>query len=99
MAEKFQIPLPQPGVVIAIVAEVGGALALIAGFQTRWVALPMAVFTVVTGLIFHNFRALPAEQVGVNQIMFLKNLSSAGGLPMMSAFGAGAPSLDAQRKG
>ena len=92
------LPLPQLGVVIAIVVEVGGALALIAGFQTRAVALVMAVFTVITGLIFHNFWALPAEQVGVNQIMFLKNLSIAGGLLMMSAFGAGALSLDAKRK-
>lgn len=92
------LPLPQLGVVIAIVVEVGGALALLAGFQTRWVALLMAVFTVITGLIFHNFWALPAEQVGLNQIMFMKNLSIAGGLLMMSAFGAGALSLDARRK-
>jgi len=92
------LPLPQLGVVIAIVVEVGGALALLAGFQTRLVALVMAVFTVVTGLIFHNFWALPAEQVGLNQIMFMKNLSIAGGLLMMSAFGAGALSLDARRK-
>jgi len=92
------LPLPQLGVVIAIVVEVGGALALLAGFQTRLVALLMAVFTVVTGLIFHNFWALPAEQVGLNQIMFMKNLSIAGGLLMMSAFGAGALSLDARRK-
>lgn len=92
------LPLPQLGVVIAIVVELGGAVALIAGFQTRWVALVMAVFTVITGLFFHNFWALPAEQVGVNQIMFLKNLSIAGGLLMISAFGAGALSLDAKRK-
>lgn len=93
------LPLPELGVVIAIVVELGGAVALIAGFQTRWVALVMAVFTVITGLIFHNYWAMPAEQVGVNQIMFLKNLSIAGGLLMMSAFGAGALSLDAKRKG
>jgi putative oxidoreductase len=92
------LPLPQLGVVIAIVVEVGGALALIAGFQTRAVALVMAVFTVATGVLFHNYWAMPAEQVGVNQIMFLKNLSIAGGLLMMSAFGAGALSLDAKRK-
>lgn len=92
------LPLPQLGVVIAIVVELGGALALIAGFQTRAVALVMAVFTVLTGVFFHNFWAMPAEQVGINQIMFLKNLSIAGGLLMMSAFGAGALSLDAKRK-
>ena len=92
------LPLPQLGVVIAIVVELGGALALIAGYQTRVVALVMAVFTVATGVIFHNFWALPADQVMINQIMFMKNLSIAGGLLMMSAFGAGALSLDARRK-
>jgi putative oxidoreductase len=92
------LPLPQLGVVIAIVVELGGALALIAGYQTRVVALVMAVFTVATGVIFHNFWALPPEQVNLNQIMFMKNLSIAGGLLMMSAFGAGATSLDAKRK-
>jgi putative oxidoreductase len=92
------LPLPELGAAIAIVVEVGGAVALIAGFKTRLVALVMAVFTVVTGLVFHNFWAMPADQVMVNQIMFLKNLSIAGGLLMISAFGAGALSLDARRK-
>ena len=92
------LPLPQLGAAIAIVVEIGGALALIAGLQTRAVALVMAVFTVITGVIFHNYWAMPAEQVMLNQIMFMKNLSIAGGLLMMSAFGAGALSLDARRK-
>jgi putative oxidoreductase len=34
----------------------------------------------------------------VNQIMFMKNLSIAGGLLMMVAFGGGALSVDAKRK-
>lgn len=91
------LPLPELGAVIAIAVEVGGGLALIAGFQTRLVALAMAVFTVASGLIFHNFWAMPADQVMVNQIMFLKNLSITGGLLMFTAFGAGAMSLDAKR--
>jgi len=92
------LPMPQLGAVIAIVVELGGALALIAGYQTRLVAIVMAVFTLATALLFHNFWALPPEQVYVNQIMFMKNLSITGGLLMMVAFGAGALSLDAKRK-
>lgn len=92
------LPLPEVGAVIAIVVEFGGALALIAGFQTRIVALVMAVFTIAAGVLFHNYWALPAEQVMINQIMFMKNLSIAGGLLMLSAFGAGSLSLDARRK-
>lgn len=92
------LPLPQLGVAIAIAVELGGGLALLAGFQTRAVALVMAVFTVATGVFFHNFWAMPADQVMLNQVMFLKNLSIAGGLLMMSAFGAGAFSVDAKRQ-
>jgi putative oxidoreductase len=91
------LPMPELGAVIAIVVEVAGALALIAGYQTRFAALVMAVFTVVAGVFFHNYWAMPAAQVMVNQIMFMKNLSIAGGLLMMSAFGAGAWSVDAKR--
>jgi putative oxidoreductase len=92
------LPLPELGAVIAIVVEFGGALALIAGFQTRLVALVMAVFSVIAGVLFHNYWAMPADQVMINQIMFLKNLSIAGGLLMMSAYGAGSLSLDAKRQ-
>jgi len=91
------LPLPELGAVIAILVEVGGALALIAGYQTRWAALIMAVFTVAAGVFFHNFWAMPAEQVMVQQIMFLKNLSIAGGLLRLAAFGAGSISGDARR--
>jgi putative oxidoreductase len=91
------LPLPELGAVIAIVVEVGGALALLAGFQTRLVALVMAIFTIASGVFFHNFWALPADQVMVNQIMFMKNLSIAGGLLMFTAFGAGPLSLDAKQ--
>jgi putative oxidoreductase len=80
-----------------VVVEFVGAIALIVGFQTRLVAFIMALFTIAAGVFFHNYWAMPAEQVYVNQIMFMKNLSIAGGLLMMSAFGAGALSLDAKR--
>lgn len=92
------LPLPEVGVLIAIVVELGGGLLLLVGYQTRLVALVMAVFTVLTGVFFHNFWALPADQVMLNQIMFMKNLSIAGGLLMMSAYGAGALSLDGKGK-
>jgi putative oxidoreductase len=88
---------PELGAAIAVVVEVVGGIALVLGFQTRLVALIMAVFTVAAGVFFHNYWAMPADQVYVNQIMFMKNLSIAGGLLMMSAFGAGALSIDAKR--
>jgi putative oxidoreductase len=90
------LPLPTLGAIVAIVIEFGVGLAFAFGFKTRVAALVLAVFTVVTGLIFHNFWAMPADQVMVNQIMFLKNLAIAGGFLFVAAFGAGAYSLDAK---
>jgi len=88
------LPLPQLGAVIAIAVELGGAIALLVGFKTRLIAFLMTLFTLTASVLFHNFWALPADQVLVNQIMFLKNLSIAGGLLMFAAFGAGRLSLD-----
>lgn len=91
------LPFAALGAVIAIVVEVGGSLALLAGFQTRWAAFILAVFTLVSGLFFHQFWAAAPDHVMVQQIMFFKNVAIAGGLLMLSAFGAGLWSLDARR--
>jgi putative oxidoreductase len=91
------LPLPLLGAVLAVALEVLGGLALIAGYQTRWAALLMALFTVAAGVLFHNFWAAPAEAFQVQQIMFMKNLAIAGGLLALTAFGPGAMSLDAKR--
>jgi putative oxidoreductase len=91
------LPLPEVGVVIAIVVEIGAALALIVGWQTRWAALALAVFTLAATFIFHNFWAMPADQVMMQQLMFYKNIAVIGGLLTLAAWGAGALSVDAKR--
>lgn len=91
------LPLPEVAAALTIVVEVGGALALILGWGTRWAALALALFTLVASVAFHNFWALPAEQVMMQQLMFFKNIAVAGGLLVLAAFGAGALSIDARR--
>ncbi len=91
------LPFPALGAVIAIAVEAGGSLALLLGLQTRWVALVMAMFCVATAIFFHNFWASPEDQAMVQHIMFFKNMAIAGGLLMLTAFGAGAWSVDARR--
>ena len=91
------LPLPAVGAVLAILVEAGAGIALLVGFQTRFAALALAVFTVATAFIFHAYWSSPAEQMMVNQIMFMKNLAIAGGLLSLVAFGPGALSLDAKR--
>ncbi len=92
------LPLPQAGVALAIVVELGLGLLLLAGYRTRLSALVLAVFTVVAGVIFHNYWAAPADQVMMQQINFYKNLAIGGGLLAFVAFGAGGLSLDARLK-
>ncbi|MBE8190028.1 MAG: DoxX family protein [Candidatus Thioglobus sp.] len=59
-------------------------LAVIVGFQTRIAALALAIFTVATALIFHEWFGN----------VFMKELSMIGGLLILAATGAGKFSLD-----
>jgi putative oxidoreductase len=85
--EKMGVPgalLP-----LVILTELGGGLALLAGFQTRWAALALAGFSLAAALIFHrNF----SDQM--QMINFMKNLAVAGGLLMFVRFGAAPSSID-----
>lgn len=87
------LPFPKLALAVAIIVEVGGGLALIAGYRTRTVAAILALFSVATALAFHS--ALGDQ----NQfIHFFKNIAMAGGLLQVVAFGAGRFSLDARRR-
>lgn len=88
------------GTVLAVVVgllEVLGGLAIAVGFQARWAALALGLFTLLATVMFHKFWAVPADQAFVQQLMFMKNLSVAGGLFIVAALGAGPASLDARR--
>ena len=91
--------LPMASVVAAltILVELGGGLALATGFHARWAALALAVFSVLAAVIFHNFWAVPADQVMMQNINFMKNISIAGGMLVVFAFGPGSLSLGGQR--
>ncbi|MFC4273178.1 DoxX family membrane protein [Sneathiella chungangensis] len=84
-----------PGILLPLVilVELGGGLAILAGWQTRIVAFLLAGFCLVSALIFHY---QPAEQM--QMILFMKNIAIAGGLLFLVANGAGAYSLDARLK-
>ena len=74
---------------LVILLELGGGIAIIAGFQTRLIALVLAGFSIVAALLFH---AGSPDQI--QQIMFLKNLGLAGGFLFLVAHGAGSISID-----
>ncbi len=91
------LPMPQLLAALTIVVELGGGLALMAGFFTRQAVVALAGFSLLTAIVFHNFWAAPqAEQMG-QQINFMKNLAIAGGMLVLAAFGPGRLSVDARR--
>ncbi|ACJ30194.1 Membrane-associated protein, putative [Shewanella piezotolerans WP3] len=74
----------------AIALEVGGALAVLLGFFTRPLALPFAVYSVISALVFHsNFD----DQM--QAINFWKNISIAAGFIFLWVSGPGRYSLEA----
>jgi len=91
------VPLPELCAAIAIAVELGLGLLLLVGYQARWSALAIAVFTVVITFIFHAFWNAPAEQLMAQQQAFFKNIAVVGGLLALAAFGPGGWSLDARR--
>jgi putative oxidoreductase len=78
---------------LVIALEVGGAIAIIAGYRTRLFAFLLAGFSIVSALLFH--RALGDQ---AQFILFMKNLAMAGGFLFLLARGAGDWSLDARRE-
>ena len=93
------VPLPEVAAALAIGAELGLGLLLLIGWQARWAALGLAVFTFVITFIFHNFWAMPPAQVMQQQQAFFKNMAVVGGLLAIVAWGAGGWSLDGRHRG
>ena len=91
------LPMPQLGAVVALVVEIAGGVALIAGYGTRLAAIVLAAFTLVASFFFHAYWAVPADQQLIPQLLFYKNIAVVGGLLTIAAWGAGAWSVDARR--
>ena len=96
--DSVGLPLPAVAAAAALALEILGSLALLIGFQTRFVAGVLAIFTLVATLFFHAFWAVAPEQAFVQQLLFFKNIGVIGGLLVLASSGAGAWSLDAKKQ-
>jgi putative oxidoreductase len=85
------IPMASVVTPLVILIELGGGLALLLGFKTRWVAAVIALFTLGAALVAHLDFADQAQAIN-----FMKNLAIAGGLLMFVRYGGGAASIDAR---
>lgn len=89
--QGYMAKMGVPGALLPLVilTELGGGLAILAGFQTRLVAILLGGFTVLAGLLFHY---QPADQM--QMILFMKNLAITGGFAALFAAGPGRFSID-----
>ena len=72
---------------LVILTELGGGLMILTGLATRWAAIALSGYAILTALFFH----MGADQT----VQFQKNLVITGGFLVLAAHGAGAWSLDA----
>lgn len=70
-----------------------GSVSLLLGYKTQIGAILLIIFLIPASLLFHNPIADPSQ---IND--FLKNISLIGGLLMVIYAGAGALSVDGQKK-
>jgi putative oxidoreductase len=83
------IPLAPMVLLVATIAELGGALLILTGIQVRLGALILCLFLIPTTYLFHNFWDLEGSSQQMQLVMFLKNLSIFGGGLILLAFGSG----------
>jgi putative oxidoreductase len=74
---------------LVILTELGGGLLVLAGLMTRWAAIALGGFCLLTALFFHY----SADQT----VMLQKNIAMAGGFLTLATFGPGPWSLDGWR--
>jgi len=77
---------------LAVIVELGGGILLLIGYQTRLVALGLAVYVVIAALIAHAHFS-----DGGQLVHFMKNMAITGGLLAFVASGGGAYSVDGRK--
>jgi putative oxidoreductase len=92
--QAYMASMGVPGALLplVIVTELGGGLLIVFGLFTRYAAIALAGFSILAGVLFHA-----GSPDHMQQIMFMKNLSIAGGFLFLAANGAGKISLDQRR--
>ncbi|MGB8608414.1 DoxX family protein [Bradyrhizobium sp.] len=85
-----------PTVIAYLVAAIDlfGGLLILAGYQTRWTAIVLIGFIVLTLIFAHNFWTMEGPARAANQAHFYKNLGLIGGLLFLITLGPGRCSLD-----
>lgn len=100
--DAAQQGVPFPGVLVPLsgVLALAGGLSIVLGYKARWGAWALVLFLVPVTVWMHAFwRVSDPHTAFVEQVMFLKNVSTTGGALLIAWFGAGPVSVDERRKG
>lgn len=77
--------------ILTIIIQLFGGLAMIVGYQAKPVAFVLAGLTLVISLVMHDFWNMPSETQN-----FVKNMGIMAGLLVAAGLGAGGWSLDSK---
>ena len=99
MAEHGMIFIPF-FLILTIIIQTGGGIAMIVGYQTKIVAFVFAGLTLVISLVMHDFWTMPAGEIqtGHETQNFVKNMGIMAGLLAIAGLGGGRWSLDHKRQ-
>jgi putative oxidoreductase len=87
------VPLPEIVLPLTVAVEIGGGMALIAGWRLREVAFVMAGFTLFTAFVAHRFWMADGTQFNNQLNHFFKNVALTGGfLVLFASAWQGSPS-------
>ncbi|MEW6343687.1 MAG: DoxX family protein [Paraburkholderia sp.] len=92
------VPFVQIAAPLATAVEALGGLCLVLGFKIRPLALIMAVYTVATAVLGHDFWNVTDAAMQHDMVIhFWKNIGIAGGFLLLFVTGAGGISIDGAR--
>jgi putative oxidoreductase len=98
MASKGMMFIPF-FLILSGLMQVGGAVALFAGFQVRITAFLLAGITLIISLVMHDFWTLEEGLQRSHETQnFFKNMGIMAGLLILTNAGAGAFSVDNHKK-
>jgi len=94
-AAAHNVPFPELLVPVSGVIALLGGLSIATGFKAKWGGWLIVLFLVPVTLMMHNFWAeTDPKAMGMQEIMFMKNMAMLGGALLIAHFGAGPMSVD-----
>ncbi|MCX4162361.1 MULTISPECIES: DoxX family protein [Paraburkholderia] len=92
------VPVVQIAAPIAVAVETLGGLFLVLGFKIRPLGFILAVYTIATAVLGHDFWNITDPVMQHDMLIhFLKNVGIAGGFLLLCTTGAGRISIDGAR--